>query len=74
MDVSLITKSNLIMSYGYAHNIDVHLSHTVELNITFHTLIPSRINPHILIIKLGKTTGNLSHDHCYLKFRVDLDL
>ena len=70
-----VDNQNLLMiNYGYARNIHVHLSHIVELNITIHTLIPSRINPHILIIKLGKTTENLSHEQYYLRFQVDLDL
>ena len=33
----------------------LELSHVVELTITINTLVPLRINPHVLIIRLGKT-------------------
>ena len=36
------------------------------MNITIHTFVLFRIDPHIFIIRLGKTTKNVSHDHLWL--------
>ena len=42
-----------------------NFSYNIELQYAIHTFIPFRINPHIVIIRLGKTTENLCHDQLW---------